>query len=269
MATTANGTAERGTWCATPYDPARSRAWHLSILVSGDLHAWAVHDLESGEVMALAWGIDGTVLDAAEVPAQPPTVSFVTLPEWSTLVPEGALLPGTEAQHLSLVHGGLPTGALRDEPLAALGATCIYVHDDEAERMVLDRFPHARPVPMQGLMVRAALARANEGPVLLLHRGHDRLDAVLADRGRVLLSNTYAARASQDMLYYTLLAVEGCGLRPADVAVHHGGTHLTAHERDLLRRYFATEQPALEDPQNTTEDPARWLAVLEQFACVS
>lgn len=264
---------DRGSWRAARYDAARERAWHLSILIANDLQAWAATDLGTAEVVALGWDVAGNALDASDVPAQPPTVSFVTLPEWSALVPEGALMPGTEAQHLSLVHGKLPTGALRDEPVASLGATCIYVHDDEAERTVLDRFPHARPVPMQGLMVRGALARANEAPALLLHRGHDRLDAVVADRGRVLLSNTYPARASQDMLYYALLAVEGCGLRPGDAVVHHGGTHLTAHERDLVHRYFGRGNAAIEAwPElnsDSTVDPSRWLAVLEQFACVS
>ena len=45
---------------------------------------------------------------------------------------------------------------------------------------MLDRFPSARPVPMQSLMARGALARSTEGPVILLHRGHDRLDAAAA-----------------------------------------------------------------------------------------
>lgn len=241
--------------------------------MAGEVYAWAAHDLENGTPMAMGWGNGQELLDGADLPIQPFTVSFVTLPEWSTLVPEGALLPGTEAQHLSLVQGKLPTGALRDEPVASIGATCIYLHDDEVERAVLDRYPQARPVPMQGLMVRATLARANEGPVLLIHRGQDRLDAVVADRGRVLLSNSYPARASQDMLYYALLAVEGCGLKPADLRVFHGGTHLTGHERDLLHRYFGTEAPAVstwpELDAGSGLEPARWLAVLEQFACVS
>lgn len=271
MATKIN-TPETGMWLAAGYEATRERAWHLSILAAPDLYAWGVHALDSGDAVALGWAQRVDALDAPEIPLHAATVSFVTLPEWSTLVPDSALEPGTEARHLSLVHGGLPTGALRDESVASLAATCIYVHDDVAEHAVLDRFPNARAVPIQALMVRSALARSNAGPVLLLNRSHDRLDAAIADSGRLLLSNTYPAKASQDVLYYALLAVEGCGSRPADVTVHCGGTHLTGHEGDLLRRYFIQLQPALEMPADAVKsavEPPRWLAVLEQFACVS
>lgn len=273
MATRTNGTSDKGVWCAAHYEAARERAWHLSILVGPEVQAWAAHAIESGEPVALGWSNDASALDAIELPALPATVSFVTLPEWSALVPEGALEPGTEARHLSLVHGGLPTGALRDELVASLGATCIYVHDDEAERNVLDRFPNARPVPMQGLMVRAALARCNEGPTVLLHRSHQSLEVTIASAGRVLLSNTFPARTSQDLLYFTLLAVEGSGLKPVDVQLQHSGTHLTGHERDLLHRYFVNERTAVgalnEQAANDPVEMHRWLALMEQFACVS
>ncbi|MBP7409754.1 MAG: DUF3822 family protein [Flavobacteriales bacterium] len=273
MATTTNGTREKGVWCAAHYDAGRERAWHLSILVGPEVQAWVAHAMESGEPVALGWSNDSSALDVAELPAHPGTVSFVTLPEWSALVPEGALEPGSEARHLSLVHGGLPTGALRDELVASLGATCIYVHDDEAERNVLDRFPNARPVPMQGLMVRAVLARCNEGPTVLLHRSHQSLEVAIASGGRVLLSNTFPARTSQDLLYFTLLAVEGSGLKPTEVQLHHSGTHLTSHERDLLHRYFTNERTAVrtlnEQGANDPMEMHRWLALMEQFACVS
>jgi hypothetical protein len=198
----------------------------------------------------------------------------VSLPEWSTLVPDGALAPGTEARHLALVHGTLPTGAMRDEPVPSLGATCIYVHDDRLEQPVLDRFPKARPLPMQALMVRAALARSTNGPVLLLHRSTDRADVAVARRGELLLSNMYPARSAQDLLYFLLLAVERCGLAPGTVELQLGGTHLGDMERDLLGRYFERVAPVVQAPWTATGggaplQPERWWAVLEQFACVS
>jgi len=195
----------------------------------------------------------------------------VSLPEWSTLVPEGALERGSEASHLSLVHGRLPTGALRDEPIPDIGARCIYVHDDELERHVLDRFPGARPVPMGALMLRGALSRSATGPVLFVHRGHDRLDAAVADKGRLLLCNTYPARSSQDLLYFALLAAEGCGLAPANMRVEYGGHQLVQHEANLLSRYFG-KPTAAAGPWLKADDDAdrwRWLALTEQFACVS
>lgn len=265
---------DQGSWTATRYVPAQERAWHLSLLVSGELRAWAAHAVEDGQVVALQWAHGVSALDAAELPTHPVSVSFVTLPEWSTLVPEGALEPGSEPHHLSLVHGGLPTGALRDEPVPDIGATCIYVHDDEHERQVLDRYPNARPVPLCSLMLRGALARSSEGPVMLLHRSHDRLDVAIARSGRLLLSNTYPARSSQDLLYFALLAADGCGIAPADVRVLHGGTHLAAHEVSFLHRYFALAGQADPMPQGAPieaamEDASRWLALTEQFACVS
>lgn len=245
----------------------------MSLLVAGELRAWAAHAVDDGQVVALQWAHGVSALDAPELPAHPASVSFVTLPEWSTLVPEGALEPGSEPHHLSLVHGGLPTGALRDEPVPDIGATCIYVHDDEHERQVLDRYPNARPVPLCSLMLRSALSRSGDGAVMLLHRSHDRLDVAIARTGRLLLSNTYPARSSQDLLYFALLAADGCGMAPAAVRVLHGGTHIAAHEVSLLQRYFAKAEEAgtasLGTIAEATIDGSRWLALTEQFACVS
>lgn len=262
-----------GGWIAPRYEPGRGRAWHLSILVADGSAAWCAHDASNGDPVALRWSEGLSTLDADDLPAHPTTVSFVTLPEWSALVPESALVPGTETDHLRLVHGGLPTGAMRTEPLEDLGAVCLYLHDDLAERAVLDRFPSARPVPMQSLMARGALARSAEGPVLLLHRGHDRLDAAMADNGRILLSNSYPARSSQDCLYYALLAADGRGDEDKRMRVRYGGNAITAHEQDLLKRYFNEAAPALapwEGHQTAPGNvPHEWLALLEQFACVS
>lgn len=260
---------DHGSWKAARYDPAAERSWHLSLLVAGDLRAWSVAAFDNGDTVALGWSNGISALDAEELPLHPASVSFVTLPEWSALVPEGALESGSESRHLGLVHGGLPTGALRDEPVPDIGATCIYVHDDEQERQVLDRYPSARPVPMCTLMLRGALARSSNQAVMFLHRGHDRLDLAIADRGRLLLSNTYPARSSQDMLYFTLLAVDGCGLQPKDVRVEHGGTHLGTHEVSLLERYFSGTAAAKGAWDGTATDQSRWIALTEQFACVS
>jgi|GEM_PF-552899 len=277
---------ERGTFTHPSYDPDREQAWHLSILSGQGVSAWAVHALSDGAPVALHWaeGDNGlgsasnaggtTALMDAGLPTKPRTVSFVTLPEWSTLVPEGALIPGSEPQHLALVHGGTPTGALRDEPVPSLGATCIYVHDDQAEYALLDRFPNARPLPMQALIVRAAIARCAAMPLVLMHRGYDRTDVAIATDGRLLLSNSYPTRSAQDLLYFMLLAVEGCGLKPAQVDMHHSGTHLTSGERDLLHRYFQHNAPAGHSSwenlaAGSGADLDRWLGVLEQFPCVS
>lgn len=272
---------ERGTFTHPTYDPAREQAWHLSILSGEGVSAWAVHDLADGSPVALHWsendpGIpeDMAALNDAAMPSKPKSVSFVTLPEWSTLVPEAALAPGTEAEHLELVHGNIPTGALRDEPVPSLGATCVYVHDDVIECNVLDRFPNARPVPMQALLVRAAIARCGDPPLLLMHRGHERMDVAIVSDGRLLLSNSYPTRSAQDVLYFTLLAVEGCGLKPAQVDLQHSGTHLTSGERDLLQRYFHKSTPVDHESWNTLNAGAdgelhRWMGALDQFPCVS
>ena len=265
---------ERGSYLASRYDPGRERAYHLSILLAQGLSAWAVPEVADGAPLALGWGKDGDSLNDGELPTRPLTVSFITLPEWSTLVPDGALAPGSEARHLALVHGGLPSGAMRDEPVEHVGATCIYVHDDRLEQAALERFPHARPLPMQALMVRTALARCGDRPVVLLHRSTDRLDCAVAKGGRLLLSNTFPARSWQDVLYYALLATERCGSQPDAVDLLMSGTHLSMAERELLQRYFTHAAPAVEppwsDPAADKAAPAdRWLAVLDQFACAS
>jgi len=263
---------ENGSQLSPRYDPARERAWHLSILTGQHVTACAVHAVDDGTAVAMFWGVGQQVLSTPELPSHPVTVSFVSLPEWSTLVPDGALAPGTEAQHLALVHGGLPSGALRDEPVRSVGATCIYVHDDRDEHAVLKRFPHARALPMQGLMVRCAKAHGADRASAVLHRGVDRLDLAIVDHGKLLLSNTYPARSAHDVLYFTLLALERTGLSPKDVELHYGGASLSDAERDLLARYVkqCTAACSLELGSGTEQGQAyRWMAALEQFACVS
>lgn len=265
---------DHGSHRTSGYDPGRERAWHLSILTGAGRTACAVHDVADGMPAALFWSTGTAALSEHDLPQRPVSVSFVSLPEWSTMVPEGALLPGSEANHLALVHGGLPSGALRDEPVRSLGATCIYVHDDRDEMEVLRRYPHARALPMQAVLAQLAKVRAADRPVMLLHRSADRVDLAVADRGRLLLSNSYTARSAHDVLYYMLLALEQLQLSPERTQLHYGGSHLSDAERDLLLRYIRNAKPAstlpwLESEPNGPEAPHRWMAALEQYACAS
>ena len=264
---------ERGSYRAARYDPAQGRTYHLGLLTGQGLSAWAVHEKGSGRPVALGWAGGNDALIDKQLPSHPASISFVSLPEWSALVPDGALVPGAEAKHLALVHGGLPTGAMRDEAVRSLGATCVYVHNDIAERAVLDRFPNARPMAMQSVMIRSTLARCGTDPIVLIHRALDQLAVTIAWKHKVLLSNTYPARTAQDMLYYVLLAVSSTGYKASDVALRFSGTHLNNGERDLLIRYFkdctAARSPLWPDHVEAENAPLfRWFAAIEQFACV-
>lgn len=264
---------ERGSYRASRYDPAAMREYHLSLLTGQGLSAWTVHEINSGRPVALGWAGGNDALIDKQLPAHPASISFVSLPEWSTLVPNGALAPGTEAKHLALVHGRLPTGAMRDEPIRSLGATCIYVHNDVAERVVLDRFPNARPLAIQSVMIRSTLARCGTDPIVLMHRAADQLAITIAWKNKILLSNMFPAKTAQDMLYFTILAVEQTGYKAADVALRYGGTHLNNGERELLARYFKDCTPIVSPlwPElngSETANVHRWFAVVEQFACV-
>ena len=140
-----------------------------------------MQELGTGRLMALyADKGDGLPQDE-RLPVHPSTVSFTALPETSTLVPESALVPGTELRHLKLVHGKVPTGLLRDEPVEAIGAHCIYLHDETAERSLTGRYPQARPVPMRSLLIRLGLE--GNGWQLVLYRTRQRMDLVLVDAG--------------------------------------------------------------------------------------
>ena len=176
-------------------------------------------------------------------------------------------------EHLILVHGKLPMGQVRDEPVKTLSATCLFAHDETNERAVLDRFPNARALPLQAVLVRGAQMRSTTSPVLLMHRGADRVDLTVANGQRLLLSNSYLARTAEDVLYFCLLAAEKAGIPPAEVKLRSGGTHLLQLERDLLDRYFSDHAPAV--PSTWPNIPKalgpvdRWLAAFDQFACVS
>lgn len=264
---------EQGTLRTRTFDPALSRKYHLSVLVEPGLSAWCVHDLASGALQAMHWCEGGDALASTLTPALPKSVSFVALPEWNTLVPDGALAHGTEARHLALVHGGLPSGAMRNEPVGHLGATCIYVHDDRLEQRVLDRYANARSLPMAVLMVQAARRLATDRPFILLHRGADRLDITVQRAGTLLLCNTFPVHGAEDLLYFALLACERTGNVPADTAFHISGTHLSAGERTIVGRYFglpiaATGRSWADVSEGQSTAPDHWLALTEQFACV-
>ncbi|MBL8001797.1 MAG: DUF3822 family protein [Flavobacteriales bacterium] len=256
------------------YDPERERAWHLSIWCSASVTGWAVHALDSGRCVAVHAAPGEDLPDMDRLPLRPARATFVALPEISTLVPESALTPGTEMQHLRLVHGSLPTGLLRDEPVEALGARCIYLHDEAAEHRLLKRFPAARPLSLQGLMVRNVMRHAGNGPVLLLHRTAQRVDLAVAHGGQVELSNAFHAVNGEDALYYALFALDRCGLKPADATVVIGGTHLNDTEVALLKDYLP-QVKALPAAGNGVvnglpiEHPERLAGLLDQCACAS
>lgn len=257
------------------YDPAKEHAWHLGCWLAPGLQAWCVHDKSTGRLMALASGSGETLPLGDRIPARPASVSFTAMPEISTLVPESALVPGTEMRHLKMVHGTVPTGLLRDEPISTLGARCIYLHDEMAERRLLERFPNARSLPLQGTLVSHAMSHSASHALVVLHRSATRLDLVIADHGKLVLSNTFHATVAEDVLYYTLFAMEQCGLSPDTAHVRAGGTHLTAGEEHLLSKYV------VHGPTPTTgkDDPAmkelrvpnahHWTGLTEQFPCAS
>jgi hypothetical protein len=256
------------------YDPALEHAWHLSIWMAPDLHAWAVHGRASGQLMALQADHGEHMPMQDRTPFRPAGVSFTALPETSTLVPESALTPGHEMRHLKMVHGTLPTGLLRDEPIGTIGARCIYLHDEAAERVLMGRFPHARSLPLQGVLLQAAISRSTHGTALVLHRSASRADVAIARDGRLLLSNNFHAVNAEDVLYYALFALEQCGATPSGTDLHFGGTHLTGAEEELLVRHFKHALPLVDsnDPSLASsglERPHRWAALMEQFICAS
>ena len=132
------------------YDPAKERAWHLSVWMSPGWNAWCVHDKATGACVALQADKGDALPTEALLPKRPLSVSFTALPEISTLVPESALVPGSEMRFLKMVHGALPTGLLRDEPIGALGARCVYLHDEQAEHRLMMKYPNARSIPRRG-----------------------------------------------------------------------------------------------------------------------
>lgn len=267
-------TMERGGRKVGGFDPARERAYHVGILIGQGVSAWVAHDVSTSQPVAMAWGPDADALRSADLPKHPRSVTYVSLPEWSTLVPDGAFDPAAAMSHLTLVHGRLPPRTLRDEPMDTLAANCIYVHDEAHERSVLDRFANARSLPLQALLVRGAQARATKGAVLLVHRGNDRADVAVARGQDVLLSSSYPARTPEDLLYFCLFAAERSGLKPETASIRSGGTHITSTERELLGRYFADHDAAINirslgAPSGDRGPLDRWLAAFEQFACVS
>lgn len=259
---------------APTYDAARERAWHLSVHMAPGYHAWCVHDVQNGCCVALYADKGEDLPHASHLPLRPVSVSFVALPEISTLVPESALTPGSEMLHLKRVHGHLPTGLLRDEPLPSLSARCIYLHDEKAEHRLLSRFPNARSLPLSSVMVHDALAASTGRTVLLMDRSANRLDLVMAHDQQLLLCNTFHATNAEDILYYILLVVEECGKKAEGVHLLTAGTHLLGTEEQLLARYLPKVSPAIgaRDPLlrfSGLEASHQFTALLHQYACAS
>ena len=140
---------------------------------------------------------------------------------------------------------------------------------------LMERFPNARSLPLQGTLVSHAMSHSASNAVVVLHRSATRLDLVIADHGKLILSNTFHATVAEDVLYYTLFALEQCGLSPDTVHVRAGGTHLTAGEEHLLSKYVVNgpipttgpEDPALKDLR--VPNAHHWTGLIEQFPCAS
>lgn len=258
---------------ARGYAPERERTYHVSIVIGPEVSAWVARDMHDPQALALAWGAGAEALHHPDLPQHPRSVTYVSLPQLSTLVPDGAIEPGTSADHLKLVHGRIPAVAVREQPVEPLGAQCLYVNEAEHERRILDRYAFARSLPLQAVLVNSARERSENGPVLVVHRGEERIDVAIADRNALLLSASYPARTPSDVLYFCLLATEQTEHSPTTMAVRMGGTHITRADRDLLSRYFSDAAPAWPWPQSQLfpagMEPERWLAAFDQFTCVS
>lgn len=198
----------------------------------------------------------------------PGSASSIVLPEWSVLVPDGALMEGTEAVYLRTAFGREPVGVLRRDPVEALAAQSIHVHEPGAESQAMAQLPLARPLALQALLVRAAMRRRADRDVLLLHLGTDRMDVVLATHGTIALSNSFPVRTPEDALYFALLATERTKHEPQDLQLLFCGPHAHDNVVALLERYFAHCAPAGPNTPIAIERPDRWLALTEQFACV-
>lgn len=250
------------------YLPTEEDRWHLSVRVSPELTAWCVHDHKDGSVVALyADKKPDTWPTADALPVRPVTSSFVVLPTWSTLVPEALYRPGTESQQLQLLYGELPPGILRTEPLAKPEARCIHQHERALEERVVRRFTHARALPQQAVLVHAALARPDaERYTVVAERTTDRLDVAIARGTELLLSNTYPAVRGEDLLYFLMLALEGCGCTPSACLLYLSGIAVTEAEQRSVARYF----PALRSWRegSLAEAAAPWGSLVEQFALV-
>lgn len=231
---------------ADTYDRHRERAWHLSVWLAPEMRGWCVHDLTTGKCLALFADKGNELPQPDELPVRPMSVSFTALPEISTLVPESALVPGSELLHLQRVHGRLPAGQLREELIGALSARCVYLHDEVAEQELMRRYPNAHSLPLQAVLVQGALSRSAEGCAMLIHRSATRLDLAIARKQQLLLSNTYHALTSEDVLFYTLFALEQCGVPKEEIVLHTAGTHLGHEDEGLLQHYIPTVRPALE-----------------------
>ena len=254
------------------YVPASERAYHVGILFAPGHAAWVVHDVNSGSPVAMAWGTDEGVLRHADLPRDPRAVSYVALPEWSTMIPTGALDPAHAEAHLALVHGALRGSPLRHEHVAVLGAECLYRSEDAHTARVLERFPNARSIPLQSMLARIACDRSVGRDHMLLHRDVGRVDIAVAKDRRLSLSSSFPARTAEDVLYFALLAAERTGCDPRTMHVDSGGSESTADERALLDRYFMHHGTASRWPGVTLpgqERVERFFAAFEQFACVS
>jgi Protein of unknown function (DUF3822) len=250
------------------FNTAPPHALHVSVLQGPAFAGWCAHERKTGTVLALH-AAHNAVLPALDLlPRDPGSATCVVLPEWSVLVPDGALQEGSEAVHLRATFGRDPVGVIRRDPVELLDAHSIHVHEPAAESMAMAQVPLARPLAMQALLIQAAMNRRTERNVLLLHFGTDRMDAVLATHTSIALSNTFPIRTPEDALYFALLAAERTKHEPADLQLLYCGPHANDNMIALLEKYFADMAPALPRTPLDIERPERWLALTEQFACV-
>ena len=245
-----------------------AHALHVSVLQGPAFSGWCAHERSTGTLVALHAAHNTDLPAQDDLPRDPGSASCIVLPEWSVLVPDGALQDGTEAIHLRAAFGHAPVGVLRRDVVEVLDAHSIHVHEPGAEAIAMAQVPLARPLALQTLLLRAAMSRRADRDVLLLHFGSDRMDAALATHGSIALSNTFPVRTPEDALYFALLAAERTKREPQDLQLLYCGPHANDNVVVLLERYFGHCSAAAPSSPLPVERPERWLALTEQFACV-
>ncbi|MFZ1685778.1 MAG: hypothetical protein WAU70_00035, partial [Flavobacteriales bacterium] len=110
-----------------------AHALHVSVLQGPAYAGWCAHERSTGKIMALRAVHNDDLPALEELPRDPGSASCIVLPEWSVLVPDAALVAGTEAVHLRATFGREPVGVLRSDAVDVLDAHSIHVHEPAAE----------------------------------------------------------------------------------------------------------------------------------------
>ena len=162
-----------------------------------------------------------------------------------TLLPASLFNPELKADYWRLNFGEeTAADTLRSEVIPLTDIVTLYPSDEKDLKNLKECFPIIQTVHRQTVQIAVAtmLSKRNIGQQLFLHFAEkERFDAILMEKGRLILANTYERRSADEFLFHVLNLFDQMKLDQYQTEVVLEGPN-DGSEKQLLSQYVQSVQ---------------------------